>query len=233
VDSSPIVPTSFVPKQPVKTVIRRPQAGASVFAVVALILMGLSLLGSAAVFGYEKYLESVRDKKSVELQTAQEQISEDTVHGFIRTRDRFSAAKQILDNHISFSRYLDILEANTLQNVRFASLSFDINADGTALLSMSGVARSFNALAAESKIFTNMKDLKRAIFSGITVSAKDNSVAFTFTANVEPELLQTDITRVVPADTTVSTTTGATTTPAINIGTPATTTPQKPATTTP
>jgi hypothetical protein len=213
VDPSPTIPTSFVPKQPVKTVTRRPQPGSNLFSISSLVVLGIAVVGCGAVFGYQKFLEGVRDADAAKLQAAEQDISQETVTGFIRTRDRFSAAKDILNAHIAFSQYLDALESTTLQNVRFSNLTFDRDTTGKETIAMSGIARSFNSLAAESALFTNVKELKRAIFSGITVNPKDGSVLFTFTANLDPALIIAHTPSFIPPPQVATTT--ATGTPAI------------------
>ena len=53
---------------------------------------------------------------------------------------------------------------------------------------MDGNAKSFNALAAQSNQFAADKRIKRAIFSGITLS-KDGLVSFTMSAELDSKLV--------------------------------------------
>src|SRR5690606_35233515 len=122
----------------------------NLFLVIAMFLLSLAVVGAAGVFLYERYLEGVAERKAVAVAQAQAQVNPDTVEDFIRTRDRFSSAKTILDNHVAVSQFFDLLEATTLQTVRFDDLSFTLAEDRTAEITMSGVARTFNALAAQS-----------------------------------------------------------------------------------
>ncbi len=54
---------------------------------------------------------------------------------------------------------------------------------------MNGVARSFNALAAQSNAFSDEKRIKRAIFSGITLDQKSGNVSFSLKAELDPALI--------------------------------------------
>lgn len=185
---SPTIPTSFVPKQPVRPAQRFQKSGGNIFLITSLFLLGLSIVGSIGVFAYERYLTGIRNTKSAEVEELQKNIDSAEVEEFIRTRDRFTTARTLLDSHITASSFFDLLETMTLQNVRFDTLSFTLTEERGAEIRMAGAARTFNALAAQSSLFAEEKRIKRAIFSDITVR-DDDTVSFTLTADAEPELL--------------------------------------------
>jgi hypothetical protein len=185
---SPIIPTSFVPKQPVRGSGQYKHAGGNIFFVGALILFGFALLSSVGVFAYERYLEGVRDSKQTQVDRAQEAIDAVAVEDFIRTRNRFSAAEGLLEGHVAASQFFALLEGLTLQNVRFDTLSFRLAEDRSAEIQMSGTARTFNALAAQSSLFASENRVKRAIFSDINVNPA-GTVSFTLTADLSSSLL--------------------------------------------
>jgi hypothetical protein len=203
----PTVPTSFVPKQPV-TPGRRRTSGTNPFLAIALFILGAMVIGCGAVFGYNYFLQKVAKSKAEQVVAAQNKIDQGTVTQFIRLRDRFTAAKSVLDHQIAMSQFLDVIENLTLQNVRFSSLQVTVKQERQATVTMAGTARSFNALAAESAALASDKRIKRAIFSGISV--KDgNSVGFNLTAELDPSLVIRSLSTVTsaPAPTPVSTTT--------------------------
>jgi hypothetical protein len=74
---------------------------------------------------------------------------------------------------------------------------------------MTGTARSFNTLAAQSSAFATDKRIKRAIFSGIT--AKAGAVSFNLEAQLDPGLvvLATAPAAIVPSVPAATTTTNA------------------------
>lgn len=183
------IPTSFVPKQPVRSGSPYSKSGGNTFFIVALIVLAVSVVSSVAVFGYEQYLKSVRDSKAEQVRTAQESLSTETVEDFIRTRNRFIAAGSILESHTAATGFFELLETMTLENVRFNSLSFEVGEDGSAQIAMDGVARTFNALAAQSSAFAEEKRIKRAIFSEIALNTQNDTVTFTLTADLDPKLL--------------------------------------------
>lgn len=183
----PNIPTSFVPKQPVAMQPRRKQANGLLY-YAGLFIAGAAVVAAGLTFAYEKYAESVRDSRKAKLEAVEKEINPQSVEDFIRLRNRIRAGKMLLDTHVYGSQFFDVLESVTLQNVRFQSLIFSIADDRSAKIEMHGVARSFNALAAESAAFANEKRIKRAIFSDIN-SDKSGMVSFSLKADLDPKLL--------------------------------------------
>lgn len=184
----PTIPTSFVPKQPVATSARPRRSGTNVFLVISGTVVVISMVLAAGVFGYEFYLKNARDQKTADLDEAQKAVNLDTVEEFIRLKNRLNTVETLLDRHIALSEFFDTLEARTLQTVRFSGLSVAVEEDRTAEIQMEGVARSFNALAAQSSAIASEKRIKRAIFSDIAVN-KNGTVGFTLTATVDSRLI--------------------------------------------
>ncbi len=208
-------------------------SGANPFLFLAYLIVGIAVLGCFTVFGYQLYLESVANKKGNDVAAAQAKIDQATVTEFIRLRDRFTAAKGLLNNHPALSQFFDVLEKHTLAGVRFVNLKVSVTDDRTATVEATGIARTFNTLAAQSSAFAEDKRIKRAIFSGITVNPKDNTVSFSIRADLDPTLILIPVGGPVDAGTAVIENTptptpapaASTTPPFIKTGTTATTTP--------
>lgn len=185
------IPTSFVPKQPLGTgsAPRFTKSGGNTFLIVSLVILGLSLASAFGVFGYERYLQSVREGKAEAVIAEQENIDETAIEEFVRLRDRFSYANSILDTHIAASGFFGLLERVTLQSVRFDTLTFTLTEDRGAEIQMTGVARTFNALAAQSSVLAEERLVKRAIFSDIAVDETNDTVRFSLVAELDPKLL--------------------------------------------
>jgi hypothetical protein len=186
---SPSIPTSFVPKQPVSPRQRRYSGGNNVVLIISLIILGISLALAAGVFLYGQYLTSVQNTKASQLVAAQNSVSLDTLTEFVRLRDRLVASKTLLSQHVALSQFFTILESTTLQSVHFSSLQLNVAADRSAQFTLQGEAKSFNALAVESSTFAAQKNIKSAIFSGITVDSKTKVVSFSVNASLAPEVV--------------------------------------------
>jgi hypothetical protein len=185
---SPGIPTSFVPKQPVQPVRRPMQSGTNLFLIVSLVIAGIVALVAVGTFLYGRFLSQALVSKQAQLATAQGQVDENTIEDFVRLRDRLASAKGLMSNHVVLSNFFDTLETLTLQGVRFDTMKLTIAGDNTAELEMSGTAKSFNALAAQSNAFAGEKRIKRAIFSDITVTTT-KLVSFKMTGDIDSKLI--------------------------------------------
>lgn len=176
-----------MPRQPVNTP-RKKKLGTNVFLLIAGAIAAFSILLAGLVIGYEFYLKESLASKTAQMEQAQREIDIDRVEGFIRLKNRLSSVKQLLDEHIELTNFLDVLEQRTLKTVRFSSLTVSVSADRSAIIQMEGVARSFNALAAQSSELAAEKRIKRAIFSNIAVN-EDNTVRFSLSATLDSRLI--------------------------------------------
>lgn len=208
----PTIPTSFVPKQPVATPSRRQKPQAGIFHYVSLFIMLVAVVGSGLTFGYSLYLKNVRDSKHARLTVAEQNIQQETVQKFIQLRDRIQVATVLLNKKIFASQFFDLLESLTLQNVRFKTLTFSVAKDRSAKITMTGSARSFNALAVESSALAGNENFKRAIFSGIAAD-KSGVVSFVLNAELASKLLMGSIDAAQAAPPNFAPATTASTTP--------------------
>lgn len=168
---------------------RRMESGTSAFVRLGVALLIVSLLASAAAFGYTYYLKGVRAEKIEALKAEQSKVSDTTVEGFIRLRNRLSVAQDILNSHVMTSQLFDELELRTLADVRFSGFDYVTDPDGSITITMDGTARTFNALAAQSAVFAEEGSrIRRAIFSDISTDDK-TGVSFSLTAIVDPALV--------------------------------------------
>ncbi len=162
------------------------------FLVVGFVIFGIAALLAASVFGYEAYLTNQREDRAAKLEEYDRRAAgEDgeSVKDLVRLQSRLVAAESILNAHAMPSGLFDMLEQETLENVRFDSFDYVVADDGTIEIRVAGVARTFNALAAQSEAFAaDESDIRRAIFSGIAEN-DDGLVTFELSANVEPDLV--------------------------------------------
>lgn len=184
----PTIPTSFVPHTTTASN-RTPRANLpGIFSVIAYALLAIALFLAIAVFFYGRILNSQKAAKDASLVSAQAAIDPATVEGFIQLRNRLSASKTLLENHVAFSVFFSALEKMLPTNVRFTSLHLSLTEDGVSKVEGVGVAKSFNALAATSNAFAEDGRIKDAIFSNISVNA-DSSVSFALSAKLDPKII--------------------------------------------
>lgn len=186
------VPTSFVPHAPLRpTAPARPthfDVGGA-FSLIAIGALVLAMLASVGVFAYERVLEGQLASARASLATAEQSLDPATVSSFLRLRDQLGSIRSLLDGHITLSRFFDTLETTTVEGVSFNTLKMTMQSDKSAVMSAGGVARNFNALAAESHAIGESGSVTRVAFSNLSVN-KDGSVNFTLDAVVAPELVE-------------------------------------------
>ncbi len=197
------VPTSFVPRAPMRQLKQSMHFDLSgAIAFVATIAFALAALAALGMFLYGYYLERQLTSRQAELHTIQQSLDQATVATYSHTSQQITAATTLLNQHTTPSRLFDLLEAKTVQNIRFTSLSLLMQKDHTDQLKANGVARNFDALVAESRVFLDDNNLSSVVFSNIepgrgktsntvdfSVAAIVNkSIAANFTALVKPSV---------------------------------------------
>jgi hypothetical protein len=170
-------------------------SGAFVFVSAALFFAALA--GSVGVFLYARYLAGEEVAKDQELAAAQAQIDQGTIASLVALQQQLVEGKQLLDQHVAFSQFLEEIGTLTPTTVSFQSLSMLLAADHSATVAISGTAASFNALAALSASLATNLAIKDAIFSGISVGK--GGVGFTLSANIDPSLIVMPATGFAPA----------------------------------
>lgn len=185
---SPSIPTSFVPKQPVGPT-RKQSVANNILMIVAVVLLVVTLAAAGGMFVYSKYLQGLEQSKAQQLLQKQKEISSDSVEQFIRLKNRLLASETLVNQHVQLSQFFDELEKITLQNVRFVSMNIQVAADRTATLNLTGQAKTFNTLAAQSKAFASEPYIKSAIFSSIAPDSSSKMVNFSISATIDPRLV--------------------------------------------
>jgi nitrate reductase NapE component len=177
--------TSFIPKtnlEPVRGAVKRPMG---LFAFLATIIFFISAVIAAGAFGWDKYLEGKKTQMQADLEKNIKAFEPQTIEQYVRLDNRINASKELLAKHVAVSYVFDFLQDKTLQSVGFTDFKYNVGADGTALLSLNGVAKSYNAVAYQSTVFGNERALKGPIFSNLDLDNSGN-VVFNFTTNVDP-----------------------------------------------
>lgn len=186
----PTIPTSFVPHSAsaaARSFRRTDLFGA--FGLLAYGVLALTVVGALGVFFYERVLAATQSAKDAELVKVEAAIDPATVEGFVRLRDRLASSAALLGGHTAPSLFFTTLDALLPANVRFSTLHLSLDATGAVKLESTGVAKSFNALAAVSAAFAADGRIKDAIFSNIVVSAVNGSVSFALSATLDPKLV--------------------------------------------
>ncbi len=184
----PTIPTSFVPHMGSASPSRARLEPVVFLNVLAYILLGIVCVLALGIFAYERILTSSHTSKEAELSMVQATIDSATIEGFVRLHNRLESSRSLLAAHPAFSKIFSSFEKTLPMKTRFTSLTFAVQEDGTALINGTGIAQSFNVLAATSQMFASDMRIKNAVFSNIRVN-KDGSVVFSLSAKVDQKNL--------------------------------------------
>lgn len=180
------VTTSFIPKAALKverTEVKRASPVALVNIIAGAILI-VTILSAGGIFGFEKYLIQSVESKRQSLERSRAAFEPATIKELSRLDTRIAAGSTLLKNHTALSQLFDELEKLMLTNVRFSNFSYDIADPTRTLLSASGEAASFNAVALQSDAFSKSSIITDPVFSNVNIS-KTGSILFEFTAVID------------------------------------------------
>ncbi len=215
----PLQQASFIPKRSLDAA---RGGGGGVFDgllfFITLFLFIVSLAAAGGAFAYKNYIQNAIAQQSDSLQKAEAAFDPGAIEDLVRIDARINNAALLLQKHVAPSGLFAFLADQTLQTVQFTSLTYDLQSDGSAKITLAGVANSFSSVALQSDQFNADKVLKNVVFSGIAVDSTGH-ISFNVSATVDASVLNyaknLGVSGAVPAA-------AATTTPA----TPATTTTQ-------
>jgi hypothetical protein len=180
--------TSFIPKKPVVETPKRDVGSGGLFYVISVIIFVFSVVCTVGVFGYMKYVQANIDRMNEELSAARESLQPEVIKEISRVDTRFESAKDLLKTHVLLTAFFDLLESKTLEAVRFTNFSYLMDEGKKVSVTMKGEAKSYAAVALQSKILSEDKNFKNPQFSDLTIN-KDGNVIFLFKTNIDPTLL--------------------------------------------
>jgi Tfp pilus assembly protein PilN len=181
------IPTSFVPRS---TAQHRLGSGdfSGVFDFLSYLVLVVVFVLSIGVFVYGRVLTAQLETKNAELDKAEKAIDPETIQSFVQLRDRLAISEGLLKNHVQFSSFFTALESLLPANVRLVSLHMATDDSLVTRVEGTGVAKSFNALAAASSAFASDGRIKDVIFSAITIN-QDTSVSFSISAKLDQKIV--------------------------------------------
>lgn len=179
--------TSFIPKKPVVSAERSRNSGMSLFMIVSIFIFAVSLALAGLVFFGQRYLSSQLEKDKQNFSKAQENFDSITIETLVKLSKRIESAKKILNKHRAILPIFDFLETKTLENIRFKTVNVSFSEDGIPKLDIKGEAKNFSAVALQSDVFSESKELKNSIMSDVDL-ALTGGVTFNFTSEVDPNL---------------------------------------------
>jgi len=182
--------TSFIPKKPIVEA-SSSGSGVSLFLLLSIIIFIVAVALALGVWLWQGSLVKQIAQAKLDLVAAKSSYEEDTINPLIRLSDRISESQTLLANHLAVSPVFLLLEKNVLKNVRLKTMKFSFTGKDQIKIDLSGTASNYNVLSKQSDAF-GREDLRPYISQPVISDfspTPDGSVAFNFTAMVNPKLV--------------------------------------------
>ncbi len=186
---NPLQP-SFIPKKPLSGPSVRSSGAAfgMFFVLVATLIFVASLFAAGGAFVFKGFLHSSIASKSDTLQKAEAAFDPSTIQDLVRLDARINNAESLLQKHITALSIFNFFAQQTLQNVQFTGFTYELQENGSAQVSLTGISDGFATVALQSDQFGASKVLKNVVFSNIVVNATGR-IGFNVKADLDPSLL--------------------------------------------
>lgn len=213
----PDLRTTFIPKTPASTTTAAPPKTVNIFVLISALVFVFSLAAAGGAYFYRAILIRNIEELSRSVARAEEIVSPALVGRLNAYDKRSRVVKTLLDKHSVLSPIFELLEALAISSVRFSDFEYSSGREGNAKLSLSGEAKSYSALAAQSNLLGKSEYIKEPIFSNFALNTIGN-VTFNFSAGLDRNFqlyrntLAKAAPKAVPAETGAETEGGAATT---------------------
>lgn len=182
--------TSFIPKQTlVKTgQIRRPSSSTSLFAIISI---GIFLISGALAGGtylYHEKLKTDLDRLDSEIEDRKASFELGRIEEVRIFSERVEAVEEMLSKHVALSQFFTLLENQTDPEVSFEKFSFRLDDQEGAVITLTGVATGFVAVARQSDSFLSRPELSEHSFSSFKLE-DGGFVSFSYRGVIKREAI--------------------------------------------
>lgn len=163
---------SFIPQGSFSQRQSRMDSSIGLVNLIAFIILGAVLLFSAGAFIYQYWLLNSLNRPCdsaggcglvEEFNREMQELDVSAVTRLVNLDSKMRSARSVINNHVTLVPLLAVLEEYTLHNVRFSS--FEFNREGGDL-KLAGVARSYEDMALQSRVFRSAPQVRQVSFSG-------------------------------------------------------------------
>jgi len=195
--------TSFIPKKPMPTigpsgnvVISHPKRVGNTFMLIGVIIFVLALLSVGGAYLWQQHLQSVAIGYGKDLATREQQFNIDLISQLKASSVKIGMAKQLLANHLAYSKIFAFIGQFTAENVQFTSMEVTAPSasNGNIQVTLSGYGLNLSTVAFQSDVLSQLKnyDLDKVVKNPIVSAPVLNSngtVTFTLSFSVVPSSL--------------------------------------------
>ena len=189
--------TSFIPKKAM-TANGGQKEPKSLFSMISLFLLIVTLLAAGGVYLYKNYLIKQEEGLSASLTKTRDTFEKDTLEELEMFNKRSLAATQILSKHLVLSPFFARLSEITIPSVQYKNFDYQSGVNAYTV-SIKGIAKDYRSIAQQSDAFNTAKgrSFKNVLFSDLTRD-KNNYVTFSLSFEIEPDLLSYEKSSMIP-----------------------------------
>lgn len=189
----PAISTSFIPKRPINQTVESTSQGRKTVGLLSF-LTGIVVVGTilafVGVYLYQQRLEIQKKDLESSIATARDGIGTDFVADMKRLDARISGVEDLIKSHVVVTPLFKDLESHTLRSVQYKDFSYTYVFDektrtAQVKVDLSGVARSYAAIALQSDAFSESTLIKNPVFSNLTLEDKTKAINFKLAFTVD------------------------------------------------
>src|SRR5581483_1107110 len=172
----PRAQSTFIPKKPLMDrpagpvgIVMKPKKTVNFFFLIGIIIFVGSLVLAVGVYVYNLYLNNQIGSLQTQIASIEQKYlaSDNSFKNYTRLDQRIKNATTILNAHLSSSAIFNLLEQDTVKYVQFLTFKFGTTGTGTPIVSLTGQARSFNAVSVQSDTLRANGSVRNPIFSNV------------------------------------------------------------------
>ena len=145
----------------------------------------VTVVAAGGIFLLKSYTESSIASKKQSLDRQRAAFEPATIEELLRLDKRLNASSGLLKTHTALTLLFNDLETRTGENVRFKTFKYEPGGPNRFVVSMNGIAKSFNAVALQSDSLGKSNVMKDPIFSNLNLD-QGGDVVFDFSADIDP-----------------------------------------------
>ncbi len=186
----PTFQTSFIPK---KSIINEPGHSSNVvrdiniISIISNTIFVISLATFGGLFLYKMILLSQISKADEDLKKAKAVYQVEKVQELVDVDAKITSARRIINNHVSTSEILYLMQDLIVKKVRLTKLSYN-KQNNIPTLTMAGEAQTYNAVVEQSNIFSQNPYIVNPTFGDFSLQDNGN-VKITFTSGIDTTVI--------------------------------------------
>lgn len=174
--------TSFIPKTPFaplpdRVVVDDVHQGPGILGIVAYFILFVSIVLSGGVLWYRASISQGIDRDLLLLEKAEATLDQSLLQDVRDLDNRIAISQRILDRHYSVAAVIEELGKETTPSIQFEAFMFG-QEQGEYLIQLDGFARSYTAIAEQSRSFSESTLFNDHLFSGIALDDTKALVRF-------------------------------------------------------